>query len=65
MPGLVVRVLVEAGQPIEQGQGAVILEAMKMENEIRSPRPGVVKSVNVVPGTTVNLGDALFVVADE
>ncbi len=62
MPGLVVRVLVETGQAVEADQGLLILEAMKMENEIRSPRAGVVRSLSVVAGQTVNLGDLLTVV---
>jgi biotin carboxyl carrier protein len=62
MPGLVVRVLVEPGDRVAESQGLVILEAMKMENEIRSPRAGVVQSLGVAPGRTVNLGDVLAVV---
>jgi len=62
MPGLVVRVMVEAGQAVAANQGLVLLEAMKMENEIRSPRDGVVKSVRAQPGATVSLGDLLVVV---
>jgi len=59
MPGLVVKVLVEPGQAVDAGQGIVILEAMKMENEIRCPTRGVVRSLNVTAGQTVNLGDLL------
>jgi len=62
MPGLVVRVLVEAGQEVEADQGLLILEAMKMENEIRCPRAGVVRSLGVAAGQAVNLGDLLAVV---
>lgn len=64
MPGLVVRVLVAAGEEVLEGQGVAILEAMKMENEIRSPRTGIVQTVLVHPGKTVNQGDALLVVGD-
>jgi len=59
MPGLVVAVLVEEGQPVKMGDGVVILEAMKMENEIRAPRDGVVKSVRVSPGQTVNQNEVM------
>jgi len=64
MPGLVVRVMVEAGEEVMEGQGVAILEAMKMENEIRSPRAGIIQSVLVSGGKTVNQGDALVVVGD-
>lgn len=59
MPGLVVAVLVEEGQAVKVGDGVVILEAMKMENEIRAPRDGVVKSVRVSPGQTVNQNEVM------
>jgi biotin carboxyl carrier protein len=62
MPGMVIKVLVEAGQAVEAGQGLMILEAMKMENQILCPRAGVVRSLGVVAGQTVNLGDLLAVV---
>ena len=61
IPGLVVKVLVAAGDAIEEGQPLVILEAMKMENEIRSMRPGVVKSVEVAPGQRVEQNAVLIV----
>jgi len=64
MPGMVVKVMVEPGDSVTIEQGLVILEAMKMENEIRSPRPGVVKTVSVVPGATVNKDDPLVVVVE-
>ena len=60
MPGLVVRVLVEAGQAVAQGAGLVVLEAMKMENELRASTPGVVKAVLVRPGETVDKGQTLI-----
>jgi biotin carboxyl carrier protein len=47
MPGKIVNVLVQPGDPVAAGQGVLILEAMKMENEIKSPSAGVVKTVNV------------------
>ena len=63
MPGKVVRVQVEAGATVEKGVGVVVVEAMKMQNEMKSPRAGVVVSVNVKPGDTVNAGDVLAVLA--
>ena len=65
MPGMVVKVLVEPGQMVEANAGLVILEAMKMENELRSPIAGVVKSVSAVAGQTVNQGDPLVTVDAE
>lgn len=62
MPGKVVRVLVEAGAEIEAGAGVVVVEAMKMQNELKSPKAGKVTTVNVVAGATVNAGDVLAVV---
>lgn len=64
MPGLVVRVLVEPGAEVALGDGLLILEAMKMENEIRSPRGGVVKVLNVADGQTVNPGEVLAVIEE-
>ena len=61
MPGKVVRVLVAAGDAVEAGQGLVVVEAMKMENEIASPRAGRVKSVEVTPGQNVEAGARLVV----
>ena len=61
IPGLVVKVLAAAGDAIEEGQPLVILEAMKMENEIRSMRPGVIKSVEVAPGQRVEQNAVLIV----
>ena len=62
MPGKVVRVLMEAGTNVEKGEGVVVVEAMKMQNEMKSPRDGVVVSINVKPGDTVNAGDVLAVI---
>lgn len=60
MPGLVVAVAVEKGQRISAGDGVVILEAMKMENEIRAPRAGIVERIRVSAGQTVNQGDVMI-----
>ena len=62
MPGKVVRVQIEAGATVEKGTGLVVVEAMKMQNEMKSPREGVVVSINVKAGDTVNAGDVLAVV---
>ena len=62
MPGKVVRVLVEAGAEVEAGAGLVVVEAMKMQNEMKSPKAGKVTSINVTTGATVNAGDVLAVV---
>jgi biotin carboxyl carrier protein len=62
MPGKVVRVQTEAGASVEKGTGVVVVEAMKMQNEMKSPRAGVVVSINVKPGDTVNAGQVLAVI---
>ena len=61
MPGKVVRVLVSPGDDVSAGQGLVVVEAMKMENEISAPRAGRVKSVDVNPGQNVETGARLVV----
>ena len=62
MPGKVVRVQIESGATVEKGAGVVVVEAMKMQNEMKSPRAGVVVSIHVKPGDTVNAGDVLAVI---
>ena len=59
MPGLVVRVRVSVGDKVEAGQGVVVMEAMKMENELRATAAGVVKSIEVEAGTAVEKGALL------
>ncbi|HZV87445.1 MAG TPA: biotin/lipoyl-containing protein [Candidatus Binatus sp.] len=59
MPGKVVRILVEAGDKVEAGQGLLVVEAMKMQNEIRSPKGGTVERLHVKEGQPVNAGDVL------
>jgi biotin carboxyl carrier protein len=54
--------LVEAGQEVEAGHGIVVVEAMKMQNEMKSPKAGIIASINVTVGSTVNGGDLLAVV---
>lgn len=60
MPGLIVRVNVQPGDTVGQGQGLIVMEAMKMENELRAQAAGTVKSVNVKPGTAVEKGTVLI-----
>jgi biotin carboxyl carrier protein len=62
MPGKVVRVLVEQGAQVEAGAGIIVVEAMKMQNEMKAPKAGVVTTLNVAVGATVNGGDVLAVV---
>lgn len=62
MPGLIVDVEVALGDAIRKGQGVVIMEAMKMENELRSEVDGVVAAVRVQPGQTVERGELLAVI---
>jgi len=62
MPGKVVRVLVGVGEQIDDGSGIMVVEAMKMQNEMKSPKAGVVVALNVQVGATVNRGDVLAVV---
>ena len=59
MPGKVIRVLVSEGQNVEAGQGLVVVEAMKMQNEVRSPKTGVVQRVLAKEGQAVDAGDVL------
>jgi len=59
MPGKVIRVLVKEGDAVEAGQGLVVVEAMKMQNEMKASRPGKVVEVRVRDGDTVGSGDTL------
>lgn len=62
IPGRVVRLWVAVGDAVEKGQRLLAIEAMKMENEVRSPRAGTVESISAVMGNAVELGDELLVV---
>lgn len=62
MPGKILRVLVAEGDQVQGGDMLVILEAMKMENELRAKQSGVVKQVTVAPGDDVEMGELLVVV---
>ncbi len=62
MPGRVVRVLVSAGDTVEARQPVIVVEAMKMENELRSPKAGRVKDIAVAAGTSVEAGRVLVII---
>lgn len=62
MPGKIVRLLVKEDAEVEAGQGVVVVEAMKMQNEIKSPKKGVVRKMIAAEGANVNAGDVLAVV---
>jgi biotin carboxyl carrier protein len=62
MPGRVVRVLLSAGDEVAPGQGVIVVEAMKMQNEIKSPKAGHLVEVRVAEGATVNANQVLAVV---
>lgn len=63
MPGLVVRVAVSVGDVVSAGQGLAVIEAMKMENELRASSAGVVMAIRVTPGEAVNKGAVLIELA--
>ena len=62
MPGKVVRILVTVGESVSLGQGVIVVEAMKMQNEMKSPKEGTVKEIRFSEGDTVNGGDVLAVI---
>jgi len=62
MPGKVVRMLVNQGQLVEAGQSILVVEAMKMQNEIKSPKKGTLQKIVAVEGGNVNAGDVLAIV---
>jgi len=59
MPGKVIRLLVKGGETVQAGQGLIVIEAMKMQNEIRSPKSGKVERLLTKEGQTVNVGEVL------
>jgi biotin carboxyl carrier protein len=61
MPGKVVRVLVNVGDTVDAGQGLIVVEAMKMQNEMKAARPGHVIEIRAVAGQTVGAGDTLLI----
>ena len=62
MPGMVVKILAESGGGVQKGQGLMIVEAMKMENEIKSPVDGTIKQIRVEPLQAVDKGDVLMII---
>jgi biotin carboxyl carrier protein len=62
MPGRIVRLLVEKGDTVSAHQGILVIEAMKMQNEIKSPKEGRVADLRVSPGDTVASGDTLAII---
>ena len=62
MPGRIVRVLVREKDEVEAGQGILVVEAMKMQNELKSPKKGIVQKLAVKDGDNVNPGDVLAIV---
>ncbi len=64
MPGLVVNVLVAPGDVVERGQRVVILEAMKMQNDLLAPKAGIIRAVKTESGQAVTQGQALIVIGD-
>jgi biotin carboxyl carrier protein len=64
IPGKVVSVAVAAGETVEAGQDLLVVEAMKMQNELRSPRGGTIDRVGVAPGANIEVGDLLVVISE-
>ena len=62
MPGKIVRVLKAVNDTVDKGEGVVVVEAMKMQNEMRSPRDGVIKSIKFAEGDTVAAGEVLVII---
>jgi biotin carboxyl carrier protein len=62
MQGTIVKVLVEVGAQVEAGQPVVVLEAMKMENQIQAEQAGTIKEIRVAEGDTVGAGDVVVVI---
>jgi biotin carboxyl carrier protein len=62
MPGKVVAVLLETGASVERGQGVVVVEAMKMQNEVKASKAGIIAEMRVAPGDTVVAGQVLAVI---
>jgi biotin carboxyl carrier protein len=62
MPGKIVRILLETGAAVEKGAGVLVVEAMKMQNELKAPKSGTVKTIKVSAGDTVSANDVLAVI---
>ena len=61
MPGKVVKLLVKPGDAVKAGDGVIVVEAMKMENELKAPAPGTIKEIRVAEGKAVSAGEVLVV----
>jgi biotin carboxyl carrier protein len=62
MPGKIVKLLVREGEAVNEGQGVIVIEAMKMQNELKAPRTGTVETIRVTENQAVNAGESLLVV---
>jgi pyruvate carboxylase subunit B len=62
MPGKIVRIMVAENDEVKTGQGIIVMEAMKMQNELKSPKDGKVQKILTSEGSTVNPGDTLAVI---
>ncbi len=62
MPGKVVRFVIKPGDPVEKGDGVIVVEAMKMQNELKAPKAGTLKEFRVSEGDTVGAGDVLAII---
>lgn len=62
MPGKIVRVLLEKDAEVKIGEGVIVVEAMKMQNEMKSPKDGVIREIKFNEGDTVNAGDVLVII---
>jgi biotin carboxyl carrier protein len=62
MPGKIVRVLVSEKEEVKAGQGVIVMEAMKMQNEMKSPKDGRVQKILAAEGSAVNAGDTLAII---
>ena len=62
MPGKVVRILVAEGDTVQKGDGVIVVEAMKMQNEMKSPKDGVISKIKFAEGDTVSAGDVLVII---
>lgn len=62
MPGKVVRLVANAGDEVEKGDAVLVVEAMKMQNDLKAPKSGIVKGIRIKEGATVRAGDVLAVI---
>ncbi|HEY2846407.1 MAG TPA: biotin/lipoyl-containing protein [Pyrinomonadaceae bacterium] len=62
MPGKVVRILQASGDAVTKGEGVIVVEAMKMQNELKAPKDGIIADIKVAEGDTVSAGDVLVVI---